>query len=101
MKIDFAKHGPIISEKETGEEIYNEIKKSISVDNSKIEIDMSKTKTMATYCAKQIFGRLYLELGAEAFFDKMILTNASNEMKLIIKMGIQNALEELEESVVS
>ena len=61
---------------------------------------MAKTKTMATYCAKQIFGRLYLELGAEAFFDKIILTNTSNEMKLIIKIGIQNALEELEEGVL-
>ncbi|MDI9365188.1 MAG: STAS-like domain-containing protein [Flavobacterium sp.] len=98
MKIDFAKHGPIISEKETGEEIYLEIKKSLTVNGSKIEIDMSKTKTMATYCAKQIFGRLYLELGAEFFFERIILTNASNELKLIIKMGIQNALEELEEA---
>lgn len=50
---------------------------------------------MATFNAKQIFGRLYLELGSSDFFERINLKGTSENIKLIIRMGIQSALEEL------
>ncbi len=93
MKIDLKEYGPIISSKTIGTEVYAKIKDQIS-ENEQIEIDLSEIKTMATFCAKQIFGKLYLELGPELFFEKIVLKGASNDVKTIIQVGIQHALEE-------
>jgi hypothetical protein len=97
MKIELAKYGPIISEKEIGEIIYQEIKKATISSSEKIQIDLGQTKTMATFCAKQIFGQLYVEMGSKFFFEKLIFVNASNEMQVIIRIGIQSAIEEQQE----
>jgi len=90
--IEFNKYGPIISDKIVGEEIYRLINELLKTE-SKISIDMSGIVSMATFCAKQIFGRLYISLSAENFFDRIEFTNASEDVKLIIKIGIQNAIE--------
>lgn len=92
--IDLSKYSPIISDKGIGEEIYNIIKKGLE-SNDNITIDMSNIKSMATFCAKQIFGKLYLEIGANSFFERLILKNASSDLKAIIKVGIQNAIEDI------
>ncbi len=92
-KIDFKEHGPIISDKQTGELIYSQIKAILNKGES-IDIDLGNIKSMATFCAKQIFGRLYSELGSNAFFERITISNASDDLKSIIRIGIQNALEE-------
>lgn len=91
--IIFKKYGVIISDKALGEQIYQDIKKIVLKENP-VTIDLSEIKSMATFNAKQIFGRLYVELGSSDFFQKIIISNASNNIKLIIRMGIQNAIEE-------
>ena len=48
---------------------------------------------MATFCAKQIFGKLYMELNPDVFFSNIKIKNANDDVKLIIRMGIQNAIE--------
>ncbi|OXA65463.1 hypothetical protein B0A67_24400, partial [Flavobacterium aquidurense] len=73
--------------------IYTEIKKIISENNNCI-IDFKDVKSMATFNAKQIFGKLYLELGSNLFFEKIEIKNASDDLKLIIRLGIQSALED-------
>jgi hypothetical protein len=88
-----SKYGPIISDKVIGEDIYKEVKSALS-NNNDVIVDFSEIKSMATFNAKQIFGRLYLELGSENFYEKIDLKNTSPELKLIIRMGIQNALDE-------
>jgi hypothetical protein len=90
--LDINKYGPIISDRETGKEIYDLIKSRLDV--SEVIVDLSSIKSMATFCAKQIFGKLYVELGAQTFFDKVELKNASDDIKTIIKIGIQSALDE-------
>lgn len=90
-KIDLSQYGPVISDKEVGNSIYKLIKDSIRQGES-IEIDLSSIKSMATFCAKQIFGNLYVELGASDFFDKILLKNASTDIRVIIKIGIEHAL---------
>ena len=63
--------GPIIGSKSVGEEIYTLIKKSLE-DTDVLTIQIDGIKSMATFCAKQIFGRLYLDLGSESFFERII-----------------------------
>lgn len=91
--ITLSNYGPIISDKSLGENIYTDVKAALKKNNDVI-VDFSNIKSMATFNAKQIFGRLYLELGSTSFFEKIDLRNASPDLKLIIRMGIQNALEE-------
>lgn len=91
--IILSNYGLIISDKILGEKIYNDIKEALGLEN-RIEIDLAKIKSMATFNAKQIFGRLYLELGSQNFFERIRLKNASENIKLIIRMGVKSAVEE-------
>jgi hypothetical protein len=95
MIIQLEKFGPIISDKSIGNEISKLIEKSLKSDNP-IEIDFKNVISMATFCAKQIFGKLYIEKGAEFFFENIKMSNVSDDLKIIIKMGIQSAIEEKE-----
>lgn len=99
MKVELSKYGPIISDKEIGSEIHHMIVDSLK-NNDVLEVDFSTIISMATYCAKQVFGRLYIDLGSEIFFEKIKFQNVNDDLKIIIKMGIQSALEE-EESIDS
>ena len=94
MKINLSEFSPVISSKEDGEEIFNRLKKALDSDDL-IEIDFDKIKTMATFCAKQIFGSLYIKLGADVFFRRIHFINVSDDVKVIIQSGIQNAIEEI------
>lgn len=91
--LNLEKYGPIVSDKIIGNNIYNLIKNTLSKNDS-VNIDLTSIKSMATFNAKQIFGRLYLELGSNGFFDKIQLSNASEDLKIIIQIGIQNALDD-------
>lgn len=91
--INLSEYGPIVSDKKKGQEIFNLLCSNIGSTDF-INLDLGAIKSMATFNAKQIFGRLYLSMGPEAFFDKIRFMNTSEDLKLIIKIGIQNALEE-------
>ena len=85
--------GPIISTKESGNKILNLITDNLKANNE-ISVDLGKIRSMATFCAKQIFGKLYVSLGAEKFFERIEIVNASDDLKSIIKIGIQSAIQE-------
>ena len=93
MKINLIKYGSVISDQQVGDQIYKEIK-SFIVLHKKCVIDFTDVKSMATFNAKQIFGSLYLELGSETFFNQIEIQKASNDLKLIIRLGIQSAVED-------
>lgn len=93
--LNLSKYGPIISDKNKGEEIFKLLYES-AVANDFINLDLSSIKSMATFNAKQIFGQLYLKMGPESFFEKIRFVNTSDDLKLIIKIGIQNAIEDQE-----
>ena len=93
ITIDLNKFGPIISSKAIGDEIYTVIKKELG-KKEVVTILIGEIKSMATFCAKQIFGRLYLELGSKSFFEQIIIQGADADLKTIIQIGIQHALEE-------
>lgn len=93
MKVKISSFGSIISDKVIGSKIYCEISSSLK-EKEDIKIDFIDVVSMATFCAKQIFGRLYIELGADNFFERIKFLNVSDDLKIIIKMGIQSAIEE-------
>src|SRR5690348_2824475 len=93
-KFDLKDFGPVISDKDVGATIYGIIKKDIDAGEI-LEIDLANIKSMATYCAKQIFGNLYVELGPHKFYEVILIKNASNDLKTIINIGIQHALKEV------
>ncbi len=84
-------YSPIINDKTIGERIYNEIL-GLDPKENRVEIDMAGIISMTTYCAKQIFGKLYKELGPNLFENNIILKKVSSDVLLIIKMGIKNAV---------
>lgn len=92
--INLEKFGPIVSDKKVGEEIYNLIFNQLE-SSPEVLVDMDGIISMATFCAKQIFGKLYINLGSAIFFEKIKIKNANGDIKMIINMGINNALEEL------
>jgi hypothetical protein len=91
--IELSKYGPILSSKSVGDEIYKLIKSELEMSD-KLTVDLADIKSMATFCAKQIFGKIYIEIGSQAFFDKIIIKGADNDLKTIIQIGIQHALQE-------
>lgn len=93
MKINLEKFGPIVSDKKIGKEIYEIIIRALEKADT-VEIDLANIISMATFCTKQIFGKLYVEKGAEFFFENIKLLNVNEDLKIIIKMGIQSAIEE-------
>ena len=90
-QISLQQYSPIISDKDKGEIIYKEIY-GLNPMEEKVEIDMTGIMSMTTFCAKQIFGQLYKMLGSSLFEKNIILKNVSQDVLLIIKMGIRNAV---------
>lgn len=93
MTISLKEYGPLLSDKKVGEEILKRIKLDLQ-KSEVVNIDFTNITSMATFCAKQIFGNLYLELGPEKFFERIKFMKVNEDLKIIIKMGIQNAIEE-------
>lgn len=87
------RYAPIIGDKPSGELIYNEIKDLLKT-NDEVEIDFHEIVSMATFCAKQIFGNLYVELGSIKFFERIVIINCSEDVLRIIKEGISDKLRE-------
>ena len=92
-EIKLSSYGPIVSSKTVGDEIYKLINLTLTKEE-KIIVNLEGIKSMATFCAKQIFGKLYINLGSQKFFDRITLKGADNDLKTIIQIGIQHALEE-------
>lgn len=91
ITIDLKDFGPILSSKESGQQIYDLIIKAKPREN-KITIDLQGIKSMATYCAKQIFGTLYVELTPPIFSKQIVLANVSEDVKAAILLGIRFAV---------
>lgn len=93
VSINLNNYAPLITRKETGNEIYSMISDKLKC-NEVVEINMEKIVSMTTFCAKQIFGRLYVELGREEYRKRVLLVNLSEDVKFIIRIGITNAVKE-------
>ena len=86
------KYSPLISSQEVGEEIHKLLTSELD-QHEVIELDLKSIKTMATFCAKQIFGQLYVKLTAEIFFERIKLINVNEDLQMIIRLGILSAIK--------
>ena len=81
-------YGNVISDENVGNEILTKVK-SILLEDGVVEVDFTGVITMATFCARQIFGRLYVDLGRENFIKKVLLYNANDTIKAIVSDAIK------------
>ena len=86
-------YAPLITRRELGDEIYSLIRQRLEEDGD-VEVLMTNIVSMTTFCAKQIFGRLYVELGREEYRQRVHLVNPSDDVNFIIRIGITNAVKE-------
>ncbi len=98
--IQLKKYGSVITDEKVGKQIFDDIKKELKKEQ-KIIIDFSEVETMATFCAKQIFGKLYVELKPEVFFDRIELTSTNKDLQIVIRWGILHAIEEQEKNNIT
>ena len=97
--IDLRDFAPIISSKEVGDRIYEMIMEK-DPKNNEVEINLEGIVSMATFCAKQIFGKLYTSLSPSVFSKNIIIKNASSDVKPIIQLGIRFAKDKLDYSIL-
>ena len=91
FKMSQYKH--LVIRKNEGVEVYDDIKSHLQAGEVVI-IDFSDIDTMTTFFAKEVFGKLYAEMGAEDFqtrikFDKRYLTE---DLDLVLRIGIAGAI---------
>ncbi len=90
--ISLQDYTPVINIIDVADSILITTQNALAEDD--VVIDFSGIRFISTNCAKHIFGKLILELGEESFFDRVILTNACDNVKVSINTGIENALED-------
>ena len=83
----------IIVENKTPTTIYTEIKKTIE-EKRNAKVDFSNIAMISPSFAKQVFGKLYLELGDKRFSEVVKIINANDKIDLLIKIEIQNSIDE-------
>nr|WP_315419956.1 STAS-like domain-containing protein [uncultured Pedobacter sp.] len=91
--ISISNYGLVISDQKIGDEILANIE-SMLLKSETVTVDFAHVKSMATFCAKQVFGYLYIKLTSEKFYERLIFKNVNEDLKLLIRIGIQNALED-------
>lgn len=95
-RISMSQYKHLVIRKVDGDEVYNVIKKHIDDGNS-VVIDFNGIDTMTTFFAKQVFGKLYIELGQEKFsnFVKFEKKNMTDDIDLVLRIGIAGAISQL------
>ena len=91
--IQLSSYGHVISDSELGSQIFNDIVTALGKYKA-VTIDFDEVISMATFCSKQIFGSLYTSMSSTEFFERIVMKNASNDMRVIIRLGIEKALED-------
>lgn len=79
--------GKFIVSESLGAKVFNHI--SNELDEGPVKIDLTGVVTITAQCANQIFGNLYEKLGAEKFYEKVIICGASDDLKCIIQEVVE------------
>lgn len=90
--INLEGYAPAITQKSKAEEIFENIKR-LNPQTEHIVIDMKNIITMTTQCARIVFGMLYLLLTADTYYQNIELRNVSEDLQIIIDMGIDHAIQ--------
>lgn len=93
VEVNLNRYGTVINTEHLGEQCYNDIMRENPRDN-KILVRMKNIVSMTTTRAKQIFGRIYKEIGEEIFEENIIL-DCSDGVYIIIEMGLEELLKDM------
>lgn len=99
-RVLMSKYKHLVIRKVDGAEVYDDIKSHLN-EGDVVIVDFNGIDAMTTYFAKQVFGKLYTEMGPEDFmkrvkFDKRYVTE---DIDLVLKIGIAGAITDLEKTV--
>ena len=86
-------YGNVISDEATGNKILTQIQ-NILESEGVVNVDFTDVITMATFCARQIFGKLYVDMGRDIFKKKVLLYNANDTVKAIVSDAIMFSVEQ-------
>jgi hypothetical protein len=96
MKPIFLKnYGEILTENAVADQICETIKKLLEIEYV-VGIDLSGVKTMTTVFSKRLFGKLYIDLNG-TYFEKIKVMNHNEDLAILIRVGIEGALDEQED----
>ena len=90
---DLTSFAPLFVDKEKAQKAYDDIME-LDPTNNEIEVDMTGIESMTTLCGKIIFGRIAKEIGLSLFYKMIKFKGLTEEVELIINMGIHSAVEE-------
>jgi hypothetical protein len=85
----------VLAEPAVADQIFEDVMNLIKTEKT-VEINFEGVKTMTTICGQKIFGRLYVELGGTDYFEKIKLLNHDDHLKIMIRKGIEDSLDEQE-----
>lgn len=85
-------YAPLFVDKDKAHKVFNEIC-LLNPSDEEIVIDMTGIESMTTICARIIFGELAKKIGLQTFYKQFKFRGLSNEVELVIDMGIASALE--------
>ena len=86
--INLVEYIPSIGEESDGKKILAEIQQALA-SGDEVLIDFQGIQTLATICAKLIFGTLYRELGKDQFYNRIMIANATRTVRRSIRLGIE------------
>lgn len=92
VEVNLNKYGAVINTEQLGEQCYNDIM-SANPNENQVLVRMKDIVSMTTTRAKQIFGRIYREIGEE-MFTKNIVLDVSDGVYIIIEMGLEEILKD-------
>lgn len=90
--LEIKNYGLNITTQELGGKIYNDII-NILKEEDQVLLNFNDVMTMTTFCAKQIFGQLFNELGQEEFNKKIKFEDLNEDLQAIIIHGIENSID--------
>lgn len=96
MAVQLRDYGRSITNEDVGNRVLSDIKTALKTSDV-VDVDFAGIASMTTSCAKQVFGTLYADMGPEAFFSRLVLKNASEDLRIVINNGIKSAIEDLDE----
>lgn len=98
-EVDLNKYGTVINTRQLGEQCYRDIMNA-NPSKNRVIVRMKNVVSMTTTRAKQIFGRIYREIGEE-LFTKNIVLDVTDGVYIIIEMGLEEMLKDINRNIGS
>lgn len=88
-RISIDKYGPVVNREQAGEEILTFISSAL-LQEDVLEIEVGAIRFITTFCAKQVFGKLYKDLGSKEYYRRLIFINPTDGFLSSINLALKN-----------